>query len=69
MKNFLHTTKCLPHAIIAGGDNIRKLFGASVNALAGSDTANTGAKKPSAKMTGHQNISTFGNGVTADGTH
>ena len=46
------------------GDNIRRMFGASVDALAGKDTNNTNAVKQqnSAK---HMTVTTFGSQVTA----
>ena len=40
------------------GDNIRKIFGASVNALANTSTANTGARQ-SADSSVHRNITDF----------
>ena len=50
------------------GDNIRRLFGTSVNALAGS--ANTDTKAVKATTTsGHQNIKSFGTEANAAGTH
>jgi pilus assembly protein Flp/PilA len=46
------------------GDNIRKMFGASVDALAGNATVNTNANtaKNSSK---HQTVTTFGSQATA----
>jgi pilus assembly protein Flp/PilA len=46
------------------GDNIRKIFGASVNALANSSTANTGANKATAASQ-HRNITDFGSQSTS----
>ena len=40
------------------GDNIRKMFGASVNALAGDATANTGATKAGSSSK-HRNVVNF----------
>ena len=40
------------------GDNIRKMFGASVNALANTATSNTGAKQ-SATSSAHRNVTDF----------
>lgn len=40
------------------GDNIRKMFGASVDALAGSATDSTGAKN-SGKSSQHRNVVNF----------
>jgi Flp pilus assembly pilin Flp len=48
------------------GDNIRKIFGASVNALANSATANTGAKK-AGDSSGRKNITNFASQATSDG--
>ena len=46
------------------GDNIRKMFGASVDALAGKDTANTNAKQQQ-NTAKHMTVTTFGSQVTA----
>ncbi len=48
------------------GDNIRKIFGASVNALANSATADTGAKK-AGDSSNHRNITDFASKSTAQG--
>ena len=40
------------------GDNIRKMFGASVDALAGTQTTNTAAKKSNGASK-HQNVTSF----------
>ena len=48
------------------GDNIRKIFGASVNALANSATSNTGAKK-AGDSSGRKNIVNFASQATSDG--
>ena len=50
------------------GDNIRRLFGTSVNALAGSANADTKAVK-AATTSNHQNIKTFGTEANPAGTH
>lgn len=49
------------------GDNIRKMFGASVDALAGQATSNTGAKKSDAASK-HQGVTSFAAQATATGT-
>ena len=48
------------------GDNIRKIFGASVNALANSSTSDTGAKKAGESST-HRNITDFASKSTSLG--
>ena len=48
------------------GDNIRKIFGASVNALANSSTSDTGAKK-AGDSSNHRNITDFASKSTAQG--
>ena len=48
------------------GDNIRKIFGASVNALANSSTSDTGAKK-AGDSSNHRNITDFASKSTSQG--
>ncbi len=49
------------------GDNIRKIFGASVNALANNATANTNAKKAGESST-RKNITNFASQSTSEGS-
>ena len=44
--------------VVVFGDNIRKMFGASVDAVAGSATANTGAQH-SGDTSAHRNVTNF----------